>query len=504
MKLKKSYLCISLVITMLITSMFSTLVFADTLDYSSSIDRMQQLGILDSTVKDSNSTVTRGQLVKSIVISKGLTDTAASLTGSSVYPDINADSDLSGYINAVINMGTSQGINQTVITGLPDGSFYPDNSVTYGALCTVMVRLLGYTDSDLTGAWPYNYIQKAAALKLTTDVTLKRNDKVTYGVEAVMFDRLFDSLMKKTNPTDSDKFFSDSYFGDTTVPGKLVETTILGNSKTSDNLNDNQVLTDTGTYTLSKGVTTPVVGGKYKLYANGTSITKVTQKENTIENYAVSNVINGVIYYTDDNNVMKNMTLPEASIYYYHGQAVNYSAAVSAIQPYSSVILSKNSDDTGYDFAVIVDPNFGVPQIYRGSNMQVVNEINNTKYDYMYKNGYGYINKYSIADEDVAYFVSDLWNKHSYIYLYSTKIYGEINNIMPSVANATSIVVKGQTYQISQYFDRNRLSDFNNLISSNNPNLNYPVSYAPFNGNISIGDTRTIVLDITGKVIDIY
>jgi hypothetical protein len=487
---------------MLITSMFSTLVFADTLDYSSSIDRMQQLGILDSTIKDSNSTVTRGQLVKSIVISKGLTDTAASLTGTSVYPDINADSDLSGYINAVINMGTSQGVNQTVITGLPDGSFYPDNSVTYGALCTVMVRLLGYTDSDLTGAWPYNYIQKAATLKLTTDVTLKKNDRVTYGVEAVMFDRLFDSLMKKTNPTDSDKFFSDSYFGDTTVPGKLVETTILGNSKTSDNLNDSQVLTDTGTYTLSKGVTTPVVGGKYKLYANGTTITKVTQKENTLENYAVSNVINGVIYYTDDNNVMKNMTLPEASTYYYHGQPIDYNAAVSAIQPYSSIILSKNSDGTGYDFAVIVDPDFGVPQIYRGTNAQLLNAINNTKYDYVYNNGYSTI--YSLFDEDVVYFVSDIWNKHRYIYVYRTKVSGTISSITPSIANATGIVLKGQTYQLSPYFDKNRLNGFNYLIGVYNPNLNYPLSNSPYYGSYNVGDTRTLVLDVNGKVIDIF
>lgn len=502
MKLKKSYLCITLVITMLITSMFSTLVFADTLDYSSSIDRMQQLGILDSTINNSNSAVTRAQLVKSIVISKGLTDTAASLTGSSVFPDINADSELSGYINAVINMDTSQGVNETVITGLPDGYFYPNNTVTYGALCTVMVRLLGYSDSDLTGAWPYNYIQKAASLNLTTGITLKKSDNVTYGVEAVMFDRLFDSLMKKANPTDSDKFYSDSYFGDTTVPGKLVETTVLGNSKTSDNLNDNQVLTDTGTYTLSKGVTTPVIGGKYKLYANGSTITKVTLQENTLVNYAVSNVINGTIYYTDDNNVMQSMALPEASTYYYHGQTIDYNAAVAAIQPYSSIILSKNSDGTGYDFGIIVDPNYGVPQIYRSSNTDLVNKIYNGKYDYVYKNGYA--NVYSIYDEDVVYFASDLWNKHSFIYVCSTKVNGTITSILPSAANATSIVVKGQTYQLSPYFDRNRLTGFNNLIGVNNSTYNYPTNYAQNYGAINLGDTRTIVLDINGKVIDIY
>jgi hypothetical protein len=286
------------------------------------------------------------------------------------------------------------------------------------------------------------------------------------------------------------------------VPGKLVETTVLGNSKTSDNLNDNQVLTDTGIYTLSKGVTTPVIGGKYKLYANGTTITKVTQKENTLENYAVSNFINGVIYYTDDNNVMQHMNLPEASTYYYHGQTVDYSAAVAAIQPYSSIVLSKNSDGTGYDFGIIVDPNFGVPQVYRRSNTQLVDKINNAKYDYIYKDGYSYI--YSIFDEDVVYFVSDLWNKHSYIYVYNSTINGVISNILPSTANATSIVVKSQTYQLSPYFDRNKFSNLNNLISNNNPNLNYPSSNFSFIGNINDGQTRTIVLDITGKVIDIY
>lgn len=481
MKLKKSTSSIMLVVVMLLTLVSSSLVFADTVDYAGALSQFQSAGIIDSSITDGNSTVTRGQFVKSIAVADNLASTASGLTGSTIFPDIDADSELSGYINAAVNAG--------LMSGLADGNFHPEQPVTYAQACTVMVKLLGYTDSDVTGVWPNNYIQKAGSLDLTTDITLKKSDNLTAKVEAVLFDRLFNTVMKKTGPTDPGKFFADVYYTDTTVTGTLGEYLILGNSKTNDNLNDNQILTDKGTLTLQQGAISPTIGGKYKLYVNGSTVTKVSVKENTLENYAVKSVSGSSVTYTDDNGD-KQMVLPKAAVYYYHGSYLSYDEAAAAIQAYSSLILAKDSNSTTYNYAVIVDPYFGQPIVYKYGDEQIIAEVKAIKNLYISQYGYWYTNSdyayANLADGSVVYPVSDLWGKNNFGYVINSSFTGKITAITPSRFNPTSIVVNGTTYQVSQYFNKNRLNSYDN------------------NNIINVNSIKKIILGIDGKILDIY
>jgi len=109
MKLKISRISLMLVITMLFTFFGSNLVgFADTLDYSTSLTRMHELGIIDSSVTNLNSVVTRSEFLKSIIAAEGMNTAAANSEGSTIFPDITVNSELSGYINAGLNIGTAQ------------------------------------------------------------------------------------------------------------------------------------------------------------------------------------------------------------------------------------------------------------------------------------------------------------------------------------------------------------------------------------------------------------
>lgn len=500
MKLKKSRVSLMLALAMLFAIIGSSMVSAETLDYSSALVRLQGLGIIDTSVTNPDKTVTRGEFVKSIVIAEGLKNTAKNSKGTTIFPDIDPNSELSGYINAGLNLGTKQGVNQGVVYGTPNGTFQGDKAVSYAEACTMLVRLLGYTDSDeeLQGVpWPNNYIQEASSLDLTEGIALNKNDNLTVRVQAVMLDRLFDSVMKKSSSTESDKFFSDNYYSDTTVTGKLVETLILGNSKTSDELGENQILTDTGSYTLKRGVATPEIGGKYKLYIDGTVITKVSPKENTLVNYAVSEVSDSTITYTDENGSSETMTLPNASSYYYHGANIDYNAAVKAIQSYSSIIVAKNSNGVN-DYVVIVDPVFSnEPLIFKHDNKEIAKLISSTNYDYIYRirdnDGRKYLpsDEISYYDNDVVYLVSDLWKRNSFIYVYNNIVYGEIKSISPNRFNPSSITLEEdgmetKSYTFSNYFNRNRL----NIDKSNNL--------------LNIGNTRVFILGINGEILDIY
>jgi hypothetical protein len=351
---------------MLITAMLLTLVganvaFAASVDYAASLAKVHKLGIISASATNKNAVVTRADFLKSIIASEGMNNVAAGSKGTTEFSDITPKSALSGYINAGLSIGTAQGVNEGVVYGTSNGTYKPNNAVTYADACTVLVRLLGYsdTDSDLEKAsYPNNYIQEAAKLGLSTGLSLSKSSKLTVGAEAVLFDRLFDSEMKSSSGA-ATSYFSDNYYGNTTtVSGTLTEVMVLGNSKTSDNLASNKILTDAGTLTMKSGVAMPQLGGKYRLYIDGSTVTKVLTEDNTVQSYTVKSISkSNVLTYTQSGK-NKTLALPKISEYYYHGAYVDYNTAVSSIYAASTVILAKNSSG-GYDYGLIVDPYTG-------------------------------------------------------------------------------------------------------------------------------------------------
>ena len=491
MKFKKSILSVILILSMLINAMVSTGAFANTLDNKTSINKMKQLGIINSSVEDANKKLTKGEFIKDMAIVYGLKDTAESLRGTTIFSDVKAGSSLSGYINAIMGQG--------LLYGTDDGHYHADKGVTYEEACITMVRMLGYSKSDLTGSYPTNYMKKASDLKLTYQINLKKDDVVPIWTEAVLFDRLFDSLIKgSTTEFFCNKYFTSQYPNDE-ITGKLVESTIVGNSKTSDDLGDNQVfmfgqdLTDKVKYTVKSDAGDLELGAKYKLYLDGVIITKVAMKEsiatNSVRNYAVSSVAGSIITYKDNNDIAKTMKLPEASSYYYHGISIDYDVAVKAVKAYSSIVLTKDNDNLGNDNLVIVDPNFGEPEVYRADNVKLVNQLKNTKYAFIYRGAN--IQEADLNAYDVVYFVSDIWNKNTFIYVNDKVAIGTITAFIPDILNPTGLTINNVNYTFSKYFNKTKL-------------INYDGSIENFITNVNIKDFKTLVLGVDGTIVDIY
>ena len=96
--------------------------------------------------------VTRAEMAVIIVRALGLADYA---TGTSSF------SDMAGHwSNPYVAYATSLGI----IDGYPDGTFRPDNTVSYDEAAKMLVAALGYTPDSLQGTWPANYVVKARSL----------------------------------------------------------------------------------------------------------------------------------------------------------------------------------------------------------------------------------------------------------------------------------------------------------------------------------------------------
>lgn len=196
---------ISLILVFLILSV-SVSTFASYSDvpggstYNEALTRVTALGIMSGDgngLFKPNSLITREQFAKIIVSTVSLDDMANTLNGQTIYSDVSSKDPLNGYINEAVAKG--------FITSLADGKFHPTDAVTYAQVCTAMVKALGYSDTDVPGLWPRNYIVKASILHITEGITLKTNDKIAKWAMAVMLDNLLDVNIKKSSPVEQDK-----------------------------------------------------------------------------------------------------------------------------------------------------------------------------------------------------------------------------------------------------------------------------------------------------------
>jgi hypothetical protein len=176
-----------------------------TASYYSAVERVTSLGLMDNTGSNTfqpAANTTREQFAKSAAIAAGLGDSADLTNGTSPFFDLAANGEYNGYINLCLSKG--------YMSGMTDGNFHPKDAVTFSQAVTAMVRILGYTDSDLKGIWPKNYLEKAKALGITSGLDFASDSKVPRGAMAQMLDRLLDTNIRKSAPSDADKTLAEA------------------------------------------------------------------------------------------------------------------------------------------------------------------------------------------------------------------------------------------------------------------------------------------------------
>jgi len=134
--------------------------------YESAFIKLNLMGIFtgypDKTFKPDKS-VTRSEFLAVTIRALNFDKYVSGFKGAVKYPDTAVDHWATGYIN----MGTAFGI----VKGYPDGTFRPDANVSYAEACTMLVRMLGYTQyltpvtpGGGTEDWFANFVRMAIAL----------------------------------------------------------------------------------------------------------------------------------------------------------------------------------------------------------------------------------------------------------------------------------------------------------------------------------------------------
>ncbi|MBR2742397.1 MAG: S-layer homology domain-containing protein [Clostridia bacterium] len=161
--------------------------------YSSEVQFLSDIEVItgypDGTFKPEN-TITRGEAAAVIFRTlAGKESAAQNYQGVTQFSDVSAEHWACGYVNFCTEMG--------IINGYPDGTFKPDQTVTYAEYVTMLSRALGL-DIGKDLSYPYGYIAEATVEGINYGVDLGANDPAPRGsVAKLTYNAIFDATYKR-------------------------------------------------------------------------------------------------------------------------------------------------------------------------------------------------------------------------------------------------------------------------------------------------------------------
>ncbi len=475
MKIKKYIPLLLLLVTVIVSVTICTRAeFTDVpanASYTAAVNRMDALGVLsgnESGAYKPNYSLSREQFVKAVVIAAGLADKAESMKGDTVFLDVAGESWSSGFINLAYQKG--------FLAETSKSKFRPYDNITFAEACSIVVRALGYTDKDVLGKWPDDYINRARQLGVIENLSLKSNDKLQKWAAAVMLDELWINLIKNKDYPDAERIFSSD-------SSLYVECMVLGDSKTSEGLTEHQLLTDKGTFYNLDAEARFELGYKYRLITDGSSIIKASGKIGTVKCITVKHALDNKISY-NDGGTEQSMTLPESTDYYYNGVKQKYQDIKNIIKKNTSLLFLYNETQTGFASADIIDPLYSKPQIANNfvPSSNRLGTIDFSMNPTIIKNGRP-IDISQILEGDIVYQVSDVWNKNRYILVEDKKVGGKVTGILPNKLSPKTLQIENTNYDLSSD------TDLAGIIGDT--------------FNIEVDDNVVVSLGYDGKIVDI-
>ncbi len=129
--------------------------------------------------------LTRAEFCKMSVELQGKGDQVVRFRSRTIFPDVRATHWAAGYINYATTPPNEK--EKALMHGFPDGKFLPDKDISYAEAVTVLMRVLGYGDTDVGAVWPQGYLDLASAKKLTNGLSISADTAITRAQAAKLF-----------------------------------------------------------------------------------------------------------------------------------------------------------------------------------------------------------------------------------------------------------------------------------------------------------------------------
>ncbi len=130
--------------------------------------------------------VTRAEFAKMLVKASSFKDLIQGLSGFSIFKDVKHTHWASDYIKTVVQ--------EKWMVGYVDGTFRPDNLITYEEAASSILKLLGYDTSAISGTYPHAQISKFNALKLNDGISPVQGQALTRFECMYIFNNLMSAI----------------------------------------------------------------------------------------------------------------------------------------------------------------------------------------------------------------------------------------------------------------------------------------------------------------------
>lgn len=168
---------------------------------------LRLMGVVDGTGDNAftpDRVLTRAEFCKMAVELMGNGDKVPAQMNRTIFRDVPSTHWARGYINVATQAsGSGEEATPGIIRGDATGLFHPDDYITTAEAVTILMRVLGYNDSNVGfgAAWYDGYMGTAASVGLTDGLSLAATDTVTRGQTAILLYNLYFTELRGSKDT---------------------------------------------------------------------------------------------------------------------------------------------------------------------------------------------------------------------------------------------------------------------------------------------------------------
>ena len=167
--------------------------FLDVQDDTTAVnaDILRLMGVVNGTGGDRfdpSGVLTRAQFCTMVVNFMQQGSEVAIHSSRTIFTDVPGNHWAQGYVNLAASLTVKDGDRDLpLVSGVGDGRFLPDESITQAQAATILIRMLGYTSAQAGAVWPKSYMDLAASIGLTDGLPEDYNAPLTRAQAAQLF-----------------------------------------------------------------------------------------------------------------------------------------------------------------------------------------------------------------------------------------------------------------------------------------------------------------------------
>lgn len=325
-------------------------------DYATAVNTLTSLGVVSGYPDGTfgvNDNLNRAQVAKMIVLTLGLGNAADNAKSISKFSDVKPGDWFAGYVNVAASLG--------IVKGYGNGKFGPNDNVTYPQVLIMLIRALGYKDSDVITSpdnYILDYIVKAGQLGITDGVTVNTG-VATRGDTAKLFYNALSANIVTGRNTDGSPIVSETK----TLLTKLASVatyTVLSTPSVDSSVSAGYVVTKENGKVATTVNLDDYLGKKIDAYVAGSKIVAVkdvsTSDDDILTFTASQDSVANTVYYKDG-DTDKTVTVADSTPVVYNGVKTTFGDVRANQKVYTgaNVTLVNNDGNAGYDYMVVND-----------------------------------------------------------------------------------------------------------------------------------------------------